>query len=84
MPDHQPGSHDYAIELGFAIPDASPVFYYTLDGTEPDDKTGQRLEGTLNIDNKAGVKVRAYQPGWDPSPVFSGDYSIRNYIPWFT
>ena len=70
---HPGGTFTNSFSLGLTGPAAGAQIRYTLDGSEPTEKS-RRYTGPVSISNTVEVQARAYETGKAPSPVVSHTY----------
>lgn len=68
--------HDKPISVAMERPAQDAALHYTLDGTEPTQQS-PRYAGPIKLSETTTVKVKAFQPGQEPSPVYSESYVLK-------
>jgi glucose/arabinose dehydrogenase len=69
-----PGQYDDPQMVAINGPDSS-IIYYTVDGSDPD-STSMLYVDSISVDSSLEILAIAYRPGYLPSQVASGAYTI--------
>ncbi len=67
------------VAMRCSTPDATVC--YTLDGSEPTERSRRFERGQIALEKSATLKVRAFRKGWKASPVVSASFKIEKVKP---
>ncbi|MEM7143754.1 MAG: PQQ-dependent sugar dehydrogenase [Verrucomicrobiota bacterium] len=74
-----------AVAVTLSSGTGSAMIFYTLDGSDPDETSTLYPGSAVNVTSSATLKARAYEAGFDPSPVASAVFTIEPSVaPSFT
>ena len=71
-PPAKPISETTRVTMSCQTPKAA--IYYTLDGSEPTDRSMPYQMAAVAVEAGRTLKARAYRPGWEPSEIAVGEY----------
>ncbi|MHC5077194.1 MAG: CotH kinase family protein, partial [Planctomycetota bacterium] len=70
---HPGGTFTTSFNLALTTLSGSASIYYTTDGSEPT-QSSSFYSGTISVDRTMWVRARAYDSGFEPSPIVSKTY----------
>jgi hypothetical protein len=80
-----PGPYNTALSVNITCATAGAIIRYTIDGSDPTEKSALYNSTPIVITGSATLKARAFMTGWNPSDITSQYYTINvtviNYQP---
>ncbi|MHC5061130.1 MAG: CotH kinase family protein, partial [Planctomycetota bacterium] len=71
---HPGGTFTTLFDLQLSTQSPTATIYYTINGDEPTESTGQLYTGPVSVNETSWVRARAYEADFSPSPITSRVY----------